>query len=241
MQRFRLVTCAAALLVAVPAFAIEVSEEANPATGAEVRTRPEQIERRDSGGMPKVPGAEPIQPNSTQPGEGARRRALDVDQRQAREQAGVEHKSWAHEITGKVIGVERRTGLVTIAVAKDKDPLVFQFIPSAVVGLGLGDEISTRSTYQKATERRPSAADAPLGPPEMPRTNKLEAETGERVVSGVVDDVDRSTGRVDMTTDQAVKLRLQFPPKVAQELRRGDRIDVEMGFSRQLDQKGFQG
>lgn len=222
MNRSNLIKAAvtAAMLAAAPVVADTdtLSGRESPATGAEVRDQPEQYERQPSG-MPVVPGAEPIQPRAVQPGQSQQRaRAADPD-------TAAEDRRWVHEVRGRVVTVDRTSGVVSLAPDVG-EPLVMQFTPESVAGVAAGEQIVTRSTYMR--DQFAPGAKEPVPPPSKP---ELQAQTGQRMVSGIVSDLDRSTGRVDLKTDQTM-LKLQFPPQVVESLHDGERIIVDMGFSK---------
>lgn len=207
---------------------------ADPTPKVAAPAAPEQMERQKSG-LPKVEGAEPIQPKAAQPGEGARQRALEKDEQALEEKTGANKGVvWAQQATGKVASVDKQSGIVNVAGDDPKEkPLVLQFDPNAVATLTVGETIVTRTSYSKG---KPGELPPPDGGP-MPKTaNKLDGESGQRAVTGTVTDVDKAKGRVALR-GQDTTLYLALPPKFADDLVEGDRVNVEMAFSRQIDQK----
>jgi hypothetical protein len=181
--------------------------------------------------MPKVPGAEPIQPMASQPGQGAREKALERDEQATEDKTGANaEKAWAHEVRGKVAGVDRGTGVVRLEDTADfKRPLSFQFTPESVANLSIGEAIVTRVSYAKVEPGHLPAEDG--GP--MPATaNKMKQESGQRSVSGTVVDVDKGSGRVSLRSDETT-LYVEVPARFAESLAQGDKVNLEMAFSRQ--------
>jgi hypothetical protein len=226
MHRIAAVTCF--LLAASPVLAIELPDPSS-ATGAEVRTNPEQIERQGAGaGLAKVPGAEPIQPKAVQPGEGARDDALHRDQQATETRSGLDPQVPSNELQGRVLTVDRKTGLTSIEVPQGQK-VVLQLSEQATASLASGDEVAARMAFS----RYPKAVGDSIPPEEgIINTEKLPGELAQKRVSGTVEDLDKSTGAIALVNG-TTKLSLLFDPRTIETLERGDQITVEMAVSKQ--------
>ena len=71
-----------------------------------------------------------------------------------------------------------------------------------------------------------------------PTANKLKDESGRRFVTGTVTSIERATGRVTLRNEDTETLYVELPPNVAEHLTEGDRVNLEMAFSRDVEQKG---
>ncbi len=139
-----------------------------------------------------------------------------------------------------VTSIDRTLGIVGLQPASGgQQAMLLQFAPAAVEDLKAGDTIVARYTWAAGEKAMPEqrggvAGDAPARVPEgEPVTaEQLEAEMGQHQVSGTVSNLDKQSGRFDLTTGEAT-LRLQFDPQAVAALRDGQRIIVDMGFKRE--------
>ncbi len=121
-------------------------------------------------------------------------------------------------VTGSVTDINSSKGLVTLT-SSDRI-LKLHFPPQSVRDLKKGDRITAQYAFTKAGMPAGStqAYDAPKG-------------AGEHRMTGTISNVDHEKGWLHVKTDQ-VTLELYFPPEMVRDLKEGDRITVDLAFSK---------
>lgn len=126
--------------------------------------------------------------------------------------------SSSQRLTGTVTDVNKRTGFVTLATADGA--LKLHYPPRSVQNLKKGDTITAQFAFAKADIPGAStrAYDVPKG-------------LGEHRMTGTVSGVDHTKGWLQVKTQDG-KLQLHFPPQMVRGLKKGDRITVDLAFSK---------
>jgi len=120
------------------------------------------------------------------------------------------------EITGNVLDIDSRTGLLTLASADGA--LKLHFPPPSLSSVKKGDQITVQFAYTKGRAGGERAYDAPKG-------------LGEHRMTGTVTGVDHAKGWVQLQTDAGL-LALPFPPRTVRDLKSGDQITIDLAFSK---------
>ncbi len=121
-------------------------------------------------------------------------------------------------VSGTVKDIDSSKGLLT--VNSPQGPLKLHFPPSAIHDLKKGDRIDAEYAFSKAgTSGSTRAFDAPKG-------------LGQHQMTGTVSKVDQETGWLYVKTAEAT-LQLHFPPAMLRDVKKGERINVDMAFTRE--------
>jgi hypothetical protein len=132
-------------------------------------------------------------------------------QRQPSEQSAASRQ----QVSGNVSAIDQAKGLVTLATATGA--LTVLFPPQTLRGMHTGDPLMVEYAIAKGAAATRSY-DAPEG-------------AGEHRVFAMVDDVSHDTGWVRARADQKM-LQLAFPPAVVRNLAAGDRVTIDLAFTK---------
>ncbi len=124
-------------------------------------------------------------------------------------------------VNGTITDIDSGKGLLT--VNSPQGPLKLHFPPSAIHDLKKGDRIDAQYAFSKAGTsgtHSTQAFDAPKG------------GLGQHQMTGTVSKVDQEKGWLYVKTAEAT-LQLHFPPTALQNVKKGERINVEMAFTRE--------
>jgi len=119
-------------------------------------------------------------------------------------------------VSGTVTAVQPNRGFVTLSSSDGS--LKLHFPPRAIHGLKKGETITAQYAFTKAGHGATRAFDAPKS-------------LGEHRMTGTVSKVDHEKGWLYVKTVGA-PLQLRFPADQIRDLKKGDRITVNMAFSR---------
>ena len=207
----------------------------SPRRRARPNPSPSRSSEKNLAACQRYRAPQPIQPRANEAGEGAREKALDKAEDDVIDNTAAHPAGWAHKVKGRVAAIDHNTGIVSIEAANPEKPLALQFTPQSVANLTVGETILTRTSYAKEKPAELSAEDGGGMPP---TANKLKDESGRRFVTGTVTSIERATGRVTLRNEDTETLYVELPPNFAEHLTEGDRVNLEMAFSRDVEQKG---
>jgi len=122
-------------------------------------------------------------------------------------------------VAGTVMDIDRAKGLVTMT--SPDGLLKLYFPPQLIAGLNRGDRITAHLAFSKTVMSEEGST----------RAYDVPKDLIEQRMIGTVQKVDADTGWLHVKTDQAT-LQLYFPPQALRGLREGDRITVDLGFSK---------
>ncbi len=165
-------------------------------------------------------GEQGIDPGSVtqeygQPAQGgsAPMQGIHAMQQQPGIQTGMQQR-----VNGTITEIDSGKGLLT--VKSPQGALKLHFPPSAIHDLKKGDRIDAEYAFSKAgTTRSTRAFDAPKG-------------LGQHQMTGTVSKVDQEKGWLYVKTAEAT-LQLHFPPAALRNVKKGDRLNVDMAFTRE--------
>ena len=156
----------------------------------------------------------------------ARIQALDVAPGAPEQQTGIGMHEPAGQATGtqRVAGtvtqIDHRKGFVTLSTSDGAQKLYFP--PQTIGSLKKGDRITARYAFARSAV-----------PPALTRAYDVPTDLVEHQMNGTVTKVNHDNGWLYVKTDHA-RLELHFPPQSVSELNVGDRICLDLGYSRGL-------
>ena len=134
--------------------------------------------------------------------------------REAETEAGAQRR-----VAGTVMDIDHAKGLVTMT--SPDGLLKLYFAPQLLAALNRGDRITARLSFASAGTSAEGST----------RAYDVPKDLVEQHMIGTVQAVDHDTGWLHVRTDQAT-LQLYFPPQALRGLKEGDRITVDLGFSK---------
>lgn len=121
--------------------------------------------------------------------------------------------------SGTITEIDQSIGMLTLA--SPNGPLKLHFPPRSVRDLKKGDKITAHYAFTKGStpEESVRAYDAPQG-------------LGERRMTGTVEAVDHNNGALQVKTEDTL-LVLYFPLDAVRDLKKGERITVDLAYSKE--------
>ncbi len=138
---------------------------------------------------------------------------------------------WQQRVTGTVGHVDRKNGLVTLRTAP-KTMLILQFPTNSLRDIKVGDSLTASMSVAKVSSGQTTHAY------DVPKGQAPERLSGQHQVTGKISTIDHRSGLLTVKSDNKATMRLQFPPSSIQNLNKGDRITVNLGFTKGTMQQG---